>query len=126
MSANQFFEFIHENGGDGHLFVLYDLSLFGFGMQHPHLIRETHDTARAKGQKLIQIFSDEWIHKRKIVESLIMSKLGKSPYVVFARKCTVERLSFKEGTQFFIDNHLQGKDSSSCYYALKFKGAVVA
>ncbi len=57
---------------------------------------------------LMHIFEDEWIEKKEIVKSVILSKMGKLPETVFARKCECRIISRDETYSFLNDNHLQG------------------
>ena len=81
--------------------------------------------ANKAGYRLIQIFEDEWINKRSIVESKLRHILGKDTDTkVFARKLTVSTVSSKEATTFFDTHHVQGGCSASKHYGL-FNGDVL-
>jgi DNA-directed RNA polymerase subunit RPC12/RpoP len=75
------------------------------------------EECEAKGIRLLHIFEDEWINKPSIVKSLIRSKLGLSDHKLFARKCEVARISFKDAREFLNENHIQGCGTPSkiCY-----------
>lgn len=60
------------------------------------------------GLQIIRVFEDEWSDKRKIIESLIMHRLGFSSRRVYARKCSLRMISFEQRKKFFDDNHLEG------------------
>jgi predicted Zn-ribbon and HTH transcriptional regulator len=65
-----------------------------------------------KNIRLIQIFEDEWIFKRNIVEERLCQILHKSCKIkVGARKCNIEEIG-TEANDFLNKNHLQGKDNS--------------
>ncbi len=56
-------------------------------------------------------FSEQQVkEKRKIVDSMINHKLGKS-LKIFARKCQVKELCAQESAKFFEENHLMGAGS---------------
>lgn len=80
--------------------------------------REYHITktrlAEEAGIHLIQIFSDEWQFKRKIVESKLrrLMKMGEDK-IVFARKCEIREIGRKECSDFLHEYHIQGVCSSS-------------
>jgi len=62
---------------------------------------------------LISIWEDEWNIKRDIVKSLILNKIGKTSNRIFARKCDIREVSYKESRTFLYNNHLQGDCKSS-------------
>ena len=81
--------------------------------------------AHKKGIDLIHIFSDDWKYRNDIVKSMISSKFKKNDRV-FARKCEIIVPTNSEKINFLKANHLQGKDKSSIYYALKHEEEIVA
>lgn len=70
--------------------------------------RTKADLADSKNIHLIQIFEDEWLNKREIVESIIRFKLNKIENKIFARKCVIKLVSYKEAKEFLNVNHIQG------------------
>lgn len=56
---------------------------------------------------LIQIFAHEWKQKKKIVESIIMSRMGLN-LKIFARKLQFTEIDKNSAKIFFNENHLQG------------------
>ena len=66
------------------------------------------DLCSMKGIRLIHIFEDEWVQKKDVVKSIVISKLGISPKTVYARKCSIKKLTGNESFAFFEENHLQG------------------
>lgn len=80
-----------------------------------------------KGIKLIHIFSDDWKNKKDIIKSMIAHAVGKSPNVIYARKCEVVLFDKnKEFAEFFEENHIQGQTLSSWAYGLKYNDELVA
>ena len=77
------------------------------------------------GIKLIHIYEDEIANKWEIVKSRIMSMLGLVDKL-YARKCSVCELTFKEKRDFMNDNHIQGDSNSSINIGLKYNGEIVA
>ena len=60
-----------------------------------------------RGIKLLTIFDYEWLSKKDIIKSIILSKLGSSPKKLGARKCECRIVSATESTDFFKNNHMQ-------------------
>lgn len=92
--------------------------------------REYHldktDRINAAGYKLFHIFSDDWINRRAIVESMIRSKLGVLDRIM-ARKCKVMPVPPREAKNFLDANHLQGgRAGSSVAYGLYHAGELVS
>lgn len=67
-----------------------------------------------QGIKLIHIFEDEIRLKYDIVKSRILNLIGKTPNTIYARKCEIKEITFKEKKDFFEKNHIDG-DSVSKY-----------
>jgi len=77
--------------------------------------------------QLIQIFEDEWIHRKDQVKSKLKSLLGKdSRPVTYARTCSIVSVSSKEKKQFFEDNHLQGNGPGTINIGLTSDDTLVA
>jgi hypothetical protein len=71
-------------------------------------------SCEAQGYRLITIFEDEWVNKRTIAESSLLSKLGVlKTEKLYARNCEVKEISPQLKNLFLEANHLQGKDNSS-------------
>lgn len=71
------------------------------------------------GVRLLQIWEDDWLHRRSIVERLVLNSLGLSTAVkINARECSILTLSYAEASEFLQDNHIQGKASGSEYVGL--------
>ena len=77
------------------------------------------------GIKLIQIFEDEWFNQKEIVIGRLLAILGKAEKI-YARKCTVEKIKYKEAVPFMQDTHIQGMVSGSHNIGLKIDGELVA
>jgi hypothetical protein len=74
--------------------------------------------AYSKGVKLINILETEWIHKKEIVKSLLLSKFNIFEEKIFARQCDVREIDSRTCIDFLEDNHLQGKDNSKYKFGL--------
>lgn len=75
--------------------------------------------------KLIQIFENEWLEKREIVESVLKSKLGISNKI-YARKCSTKEINTKQHMDFMNQNHIQGGKGCDVAYGLKHNDELVA
>ena len=63
----------------------------------------------AAGWRLVQIFSDEWLHRREQVESRLASMLGVGLKSIGARKLEVRPITREVGEPWFDAYHIQGK-----------------
>lgn len=81
---------------------------------------------KEKGISLIHVFEDEWDNKSDIVKSVLLSKIGKSPIKIFARKCVVKEVTSKKTNKFLESNHLQGKCRSSIKLGLFYNDELVS
>ena len=66
------------------------------------------DEADKKGIRLIQIFEDEWLNKRDVVERIIKSVLKVDDNKIYARKCEIIEVFYNEAKKFLNLNHVQG------------------
>lgn len=64
------------------------------------------------------------INKFDLVKSMIKIKLGDCTKI-FARKCEVRTVSYKESSQFEIENHIQGTAMSKIRYGLYYDNELV-
>lgn len=78
-----------------------------------------------KGIKLVHIFEDEIANKWDVVESRIKSMLSLCERI-YARKCNIVTLDFKEKRDFMNENHIQGDSNSSINFGLTYEGKLVA
>ena len=79
-----------------------------------------------KGINLIQIWEDQWLYKKDIVKSILLSKLGKLSNRIYARKCKIRNISYKDTKKFLEENHLQGNCSSSIRYGLYHNNELIS
>lgn len=78
-----------------------------------------------KNIKLIQIYEDEWVNKKDIVKSIILSKLGNYQEKYYARKMKFSEVSVIEAKSFLNDNHIQGY-SVGKHYGLYFDSKLIS
>jgi hypothetical protein len=79
----------------------------------------------SKGIMLIHIFEDEWMFKKDIIKSLLVSKLNLIKSTFFARKCKIQELSNEQFNGFCLQNHLQGKRNSKVKIGLFYNDELV-
>lgn len=79
-----------------------------------------------KGIRLIHVFEDEWIEKRRIVESRLKNLLGIYDKTVFARKCEVRDVTSREAELFQNSSHIQGSVRAKVRLGLYFEDELVA
>jgi hypothetical protein len=89
--------------------------------------RDKHKLAADSGVRILHIFEDEWLNRRKAVESLIIQAVGIGTFErVFARCCTVSVVPTSVANSFFNLHHVQGATASSYYWGLDFAGKLLA
>ena len=80
----------------------------------------------AKGIQLVHIFENEWLYKRRIVESRLKNLLGIYDQIVFARKCEVREVRPSDSMDFQEENHIQGAIGAKVHLGLYFNNEIVA
>jgi hypothetical protein len=83
------------------------------------------ENCNKQGIRLVQIFEDEWLNKRNIVESRLKGIVGKNK-IIYARKTTIKEVSPKESSKFLEENHLQGKIGAKVKIGLYEENDLVA
>ena len=79
------------------------------------------------GYQLITLYSDEWLNKRTIVESMIRSKLQvRASKSIGARKCTIDEVDVNTKNAFLNTYHIQGQGPGSVTYGLYNASTLVA
>ena len=64
--------------------------------------------------RLIHLFEDEWLNKRKIVENKLLYILHcNKKKSIYARKCWIKEINTERKNKFLDKYHIQGKDNSS-------------
>lgn len=66
-----------------------------------------------KGIKLIHIWEDDWVYNEDIIKSVIENRIGITQNTIYARKCDIRLVDYKESRLFLDDNHIQGNSSAS-------------
>nr|DAQ33070.1 MAG TPA: endonuclease-like protein [Caudoviricetes sp.] len=80
----------------------------------------------AKGIQIIQIWEDWMVRTPGIVKSFIQAKVGACHEVIYARKCKIVDVKGKIATQFYNQNHIQGRCNASHHIGLEYDGVLVA
>ena len=83
------------------------------------------ETCEKQGIQLIHVFEDEWLAKPDIVKSRINGLLGLNDRI-FARKCIVKEVSYKDSAEFLELNHIQGNCNSKYRYGLYYNDELVS
>lgn len=96
--------------------------------KHKHYHLEKYRACKKRGIRLLQIWEDDWLYRRPIVDGMILNRLGLgSADTVFARKTVIDRnVSVGEAKNFLNSNHIQGWTSASYRYGLRSDGTLVA
>jgi hypothetical protein len=84
------------------------------------------ELCNAKNISLFHIFEDEWKTKKDIVKSIISNKCNKNSNKIYARKCEIKEITYKQAQIFIDDNHLQGSAVSSYNIGLFHKDELVS
>lgn len=79
-----------------------------------------------KGVRLIHIFEDEWIYKKEIVKSMILSLLNKPKETVSAKNCFIKELNSKIAYKFLEENNIYGCCSGKYKFGLFYNNELVS
>lgn len=97
----------------------------GFGKYNSEYHIARRKILQKHGIKLIQVFEDEWLHKKEIVINRICHSTGMSSKIM-ARKCKIRTLDKNEARNFIIRNHLTGNVPFKYAIGLTFEDHLVA
>lgn len=87
--------------------------------------RMKREKCEEKGITLIQIFEDEWLSKKEIVENRLKIILGFGK-TIYARKCKIEVIDKKTAKSFVDKHHLYGYVYAPINYGLFYEDNLVA
>lgn len=77
--------------------------------------------------QLLHIWEDDWVYKQDLVKSMIVNKLGLTPYKIFARKCDTRLITDIKQTKDFLErNHIQGFVKSTLKIGLFYNDELVS
>lgn len=89
--------------------------------------REKYERARDAGIRLIQVWEDDWLSRRRTVEMMLLTKLGVSTAPrVNARDTVASVITRAEASVFLAEHHIQGFAGGSHYLGLRHDGDIVA
>ena len=79
------------------------------------------------GWDVVQIWEDHWNdpHKREIIKSKLIHKLGMTPIKIGARSCKIIDVSPKQARAFMEEHHLYGSVNSQIRIGLEYRGELV-
>lgn len=86
---------------------------------------EKQEACERAGIRLVQLWCCEIDFMWPIVESVLVSALGKNPTRFGARECRIVRPTSSEASAFLEKNHLQGRAGASLRYGLERDGQLV-
>ena len=97
---------------------------------------DKYKMSNERGIKLITIWEDDWIMKSDIVKSFIMksdivksfilNKLNNTKNRIYARKCIIKEIDYKQSMKFLNENHLQGDIKSPIRIGLFYEDKLVS
>lgn len=107
---------------------------YNIGIEHNGIWHHREDKTRHldklnlcnnNGIRLLQFWDYQWIQKQVICKSIIKSHLGINTRI-YARKCTIVPLSYKEFSEFMMENHIHGTSKASIRYGLTYDDTLVS
>lgn len=78
------------------------------------------------GISLFHIWEHDWKHKKELLQSMIVHKLGLTSEKIYARKCVIKEVPIFEKNLFLEQNHIQGKDKSLYKIGLYYEDELVS
>lgn len=82
--------------------------------------------AESLGYSIVFVWEDDWKNKKKIVQRLLLNRIGAySKDTLGARKCEVRELK-KVPSRFYDKYHIQGKPRGGITFGLKYGNKIVA
>ncbi len=84
------------------------------------------DVCEKQGITLIHLWEDDLYEKRDIIESRLSNVLKRTTNRLYARKCKLVIVDYKEAKQFLDETHLQGFVMGKYYYGLTYDGLLVS
>lgn len=76
--------------------------------------------------RLIQIWEDDWYHKKHIIKSMLSNLIDKKSIKIYARKCEIKKITSNDAKYFLDLNHLQGNINAKYRYGLYHNDILVS
>lgn len=86
---------------------------------------EKTEICEQNGIQLLHINSDEYIKNKKLIFSMIKSKIGLNE-VIYARKCYIKEINSKIEREFLEENHIQGYGKSNFKIGLFYHDKLIS
>ena len=87
---------------------------------------EKWEKCKKNSIQLFTIFEDEWLEKKEIIKSMVLSKMGIFDKRIYARKCVVKEIDKKEFVLFCNKYHIQGGNNlSKVCFGLFFENELI-
>lgn len=82
---------------------------------------------KEQGIQLIHIWEDEWEYKQDIIKNILFKHIKYNQLKrIYARKCNIKEICYKEAKEFFNKYHIQGFRKSKYYIGLYYNNELVA
>lgn len=81
--------------------------------------------AREMGIDLIQIWEDQWHHKKEIIKDILRARLGVVSNKIYARNCVIKIIDNKTYKEFCNKNHIQGYRPATIKFGLFYNEKLV-
>lgn len=98
---------------------------WGGKAKSPSYHKEKSEACKYQDITLLHVFGYDWKYRRNIIESILRIHIHTVTNRVYARKCEIVNLDYKECKQFLDSNHLQGNVPSKVRLGLKYEGELV-
>lgn len=79
-----------------------------------------------EGITLLHIFGYDWKYRRGIINSILRVHTNNVANRIYARKCEIVNVDYKECKQFLDSNHLQGNVPSKVRLGLKYNDELIS
>ena len=82
-------------------------------------LNKTNDCIE-NGVELVHIWEDDWKLNKEIIKSIIKNKLKLNDNIIYARKCSINKVNINESKKFLNENHILGNCNSKIKLGLYF------
>jgi very-short-patch-repair endonuclease/predicted transcriptional regulator len=104
----------------------YHTEFFG-GKKHKYHLNKT-EICNKKGYSLVQIFEDEYVNNKELVEKKVLHILGCQQNLpkIYGRKCVIKEIYKYEAEEFLNKYHIQGFANSTIYLGSYYNNELIA